>query len=171
MLSLTEENGGMKSLNSISYKIYGAYVALLLFGLFVGLPGVRASEAPLSNTGHCPKVTTTAQSRAESQACADCRNAYEAKLPNGSRVYVYDLYVIQDGSTIAHSPAPSKMICGEDSFRVIDPYTGRSRTFSNSAFITQQDNYMEIAIRPGEAMPWSLKRDLKLGVAHLKKVI
>ena len=86
-------------------------------------------------------------------------------------MYAYDQYVIEDGSKIAHSPVPSEMVCDAITFRIIDPYTRKARTFSRKATVTREVDWMEIGVRPGESIPWILRYDLKLGVAYLKKVV
>jgi len=146
-----------------------AVLAALCLAFSVPLSAAARSSSPSS--GLCVEVTSTVVSRAINESLLREHAVYESRLPKGSWVYAYDQYVIEDGSTIAHSPVPSKIVCSSERFSVIDPITGKSRTFSPKARITREDGWMEIGVRPGESIPWILRRDLKLGIAHFKKVI
>ena len=152
-------------------KMQLAALAPLCLAISLSIPVSAAARFPTRSVRPCVPVISTAMSSAINESLRTDQEAYERHLPKGSRVYAYDQYAIEDGSKIAHSPVPSEMVCGATTFRVIDPYTLRSRSFLRKATVTREVGWMEIGVRPGESMPWTLRRDLKLGVAYLKKVI
>ncbi|MDQ2816586.1 MAG: hypothetical protein M3T49_00055, partial [Candidatus Eremiobacteraeota bacterium] len=63
----------------------------------------------------------------------------------------------------------SKMVCDAYGLHLTDPINGKTRTFPLTVRIARENGFMWAAVRPGQSVPWPLRRDLRLGIAHLEK--
>lgn len=117
---------------------------------------------------HCPAVIIAKANAKATNACANCGLHFESRFPKGTRFYEYDELIVRDGSRIAHFPYPSRTWCDKHFYYVTDPITQKTEKFSRNARVARILDYRETAVKPGEMIPWALRRDLRLGIARLK---
>ena len=124
----------------------------------------------LFQADRCPATNIAKADLKRAGACTGCDIHFEDRFPKGTRIYAYDELIVHDGSRVAHFPSPAKTWCDDHSFIVMDPLTNETERFSTNARIAKILDYRKLAVKPGEPVPWDLRRDLRLGIARLKFV-
>ena len=117
---------------------------------------------------HCPAARIAKASRSTAGACVRCDLRFESRFPKGTRFYEYDELIVRDGARIAHFPFPSRNWCDKKYYYVKNPITTVTVRFSLDARAAKILDYRETAVKPGEPIPWDLRRDLRLGIARFK---
>lgn len=105
--------------------------------------------------------------------CVRCQKEFDAQLPRGTRVYAFDEYIIKDRGRAFNAPAGVTFTwddCGK-TMTAVDTASGYRRTFSHAARVTENFDFVETALRPGEAMPPDLRQALKTHQARLDRTI
>ena len=117
---------------------------------------------------HCPTARIAKAGRSTAGACEKCDLRFESRFPKGTRFYEYDGLIVRDGARIAHFPSPSRTWCDKRFYYVENPITNVTERFSLNARTAKILDYRETAVKPGEPIPWDLRRDLRLGIARFK---
>ncbi len=126
--------------------------------------------APAMGMASCPAYNVAKHPPHMVDDCQSCERRFERTLPLGTRIYAYDQFVVMN-RRMPHFSRLSKLWCDARQFYVHDPVNNRTETFSLNTKVVYWRAATEVTVQPGKPLAASLRRDIKIGLAHYRTTV